>query len=163
MRTVCLAPMNDSSRSQVEVRQVHPTAPDAGQLLESYFAELRTRFGSFDPPTIEELCADAARGVVLVVDDEGQPVASGSLRLLDADVAEVKRMFVVPQARGRGIGRLLLRALEDHARSRGCRRVVLDTAATLREAANMYLREGYVEIERYNDNPYAARWFEKQV
>ncbi len=72
-------------------------------------------------------------------------------------------MFVAPEARGRGHGRQVLRALEERARSMSCRRVVLDTAASLKEAASMYLREGYLEIERYNDNPYAARWFEKRL
>jgi GNAT superfamily N-acetyltransferase len=72
-------------------------------------------------------------------------------------------MFVAMDARGLGHGRRLLRALEERARSLGCSRVVLDTAAPLKEAARMYLREGYEEIERYNDNPYAARWFEKRL
>lgn len=49
------------------------------------------------------------------------------------------------------------------ARALGCSRVVLDTAAPLREGAAIYLREGYVEIARYNDNPVAARWFEKRL
>lgn len=136
---------------------------DALQLLGAYFNELRERFGAFDPPSREDLRADAARGVVLVAYDRGSAVACGSLRLLDSDTAEVKRMFVAPEARGRGLGRQVLRALEERARLMGCRRIVLDTAASLKEAASMYLREGYAEIERYNDNPYAARWFEKWV
>jgi len=53
--------------------------------------------------------------------------------------------------RGRGHARALLRALENAARARGCRHVVLDTAAVLTEAANLHLAEGYVEIPRYND------------
>jgi len=100
---------------------------------------------------------------VLVAYDAGAAVACGSLRRLDADTLEVKRMFVVPEARGQGHGRTLLRALEKKARSRSCRRIVLDTAATLTEAAALYVAEGYVEIPRYNDNRYAARWFEKTL
>lgn len=134
---------------------------DAVRLLEAYFDELRERFGSFAPPSRDDLRADARRGVVLMAYDDGKAVACGSLRLLDADTAEVKRMFVVPEARARGHGRSVLAALESAARSMACRRVVLDTAAPLKEAASMYLREGYVEIARYNDNPYAARWFRK--
>lgn len=72
-------------------------------------------------------------------------------------------MFVVADARGRGHARVLLRALEDAARERGCEEIVLDTASTLHEAAHLYVREGYEEVERYNDNPYAARWFQKKL
>lgn len=159
MRTVT----STSSSWGARLRSVDSDHPDAVELLEAYFNELRERFGSFDPPSVEALRADAARGVVLVAYDEGQPVACGSLRVLEKDTAEVKRMFVVPEARGRGHGRRILGALEERARSLGCSRVVLDTAAPLKEAASMYLREGYVEIERYNENPYAARWFEKTL
>lgn len=151
--------MNDS----IEVRVVGAGHTDAEGLVERYFAELRRRLGSFVPPSREERLADGERGTTLVAYRAGRAVACGSLRLLDATTAEVKRMYVVPEARGLGIGRLVLRALEDEARSRACTRVVLDTAAPLEEAAAMYLREGYTEIERYNDNPVAARWFEKRL
>lgn len=145
----------------LQVRQVAVDDSELAALLEAYFDELRRRFGAFESPSHEDLRSDAERGVVLVGSEDGTAVACGSLRRLDEDTAEVKRMFVRADARGRGHARALLRALEDEARSAGCRRMVLDTAASLTEAATMYLREGYVEIERYNDNPYAARWFEK--
>ena len=147
----------------IGVRAVHVDDPEVVRLLEGYFAELRERFGAFDPPSREELRADARRGVVLVAYENGIAVACGSLRRLEAGTAEVKRMFVVAEARGRGHGRTLLRVLEDAARSMGCRAVVLDTAAVLEEAARMYQRAGYDEIARYNDNPYAARWFRKEL
>jgi len=137
--------------------------PETVQLLAAYFAELRERFGAFDPPSRDQLRADALGGAILLAREDGLAVACGSLRLLDPGTAEVKRMYVVPSARGRGHGRAVLRALEDAARALGCRCVVLDTAAVLEEAARMYLREGYVETERYNDNPYAARWFSKPL
>lgn len=147
-----------------DVSEVAPDHPRARALLAAYFEELRERFGSFEAPSLDELRADAVRGVVLVAhDDDGVPVGCGSLRLLEAGTGEVKRMFVVASARGQGHARRLLQALEERARAMGCRRVVLDTAAPLVEAARMYLREGYVEIARYNANPYAARWFEKSL
>jgi GNAT superfamily N-acetyltransferase len=146
-----------------EVRAVDVDDPGAIRLVEAYFTELRERFGAFTPPSRAELRADAVGGAVLVVYDGDQGIACGSLRLLEPDTGEVKRMFVAPEAREKGRGRLLLRALEDRARALGCRRVVLDTAAVLEEAARLYLREGYVEIPRYNDNPYAARWFRKAL
>jgi GNAT superfamily N-acetyltransferase len=155
--------MLGGSAAQCGVRPVDVDDPDARDLLEAYFLELRARFGSFDPPPPEQLRADAASGVVLVAYDGGRPVACGSLRLLEPRTMEVKRMFVARDARGKGHGRAVLRALEEWARSKACRRVVLDTAAPLKEAASLYLREGYTEIAAYNDNPYAARWFEKRL
>ena len=155
--------MARSPSSTLDVRTVDVDDPEAVRLLEAYFAELRERFGAFDPPSREELRADARRGVVLVAYEDGTAVACGSLRRLDPDTAEVKRMFVAERSRGRGHGRTLLRALEDAALAMGCRVVLLDTATVLEEAARMYLRAGYDEIARYNDNPYAARWFRKDI
>jgi GNAT superfamily N-acetyltransferase len=145
------------------VRAVEVDDPDAIRLVEAYFTELRERFGGFTPPSRAELRADAIGGAVLIVYDGDSGIACGSLRLLEPNTGEVKRMFVAPEARGKGWGRLLLRALEDRARAFGWSRVVLDTAAVLEEAARLYLREGYAEIPRYNDNPYAARWFRKDL
>ena len=145
------------------IRHVAPDDVDAAALLRAYYDELRVRLGGFDPPSLEQLREDASGGAVLLLDDDQGVVACGSLRLLDADTAEIKRMFVAVRARGRGHARSMLRALESEARTRGCARVVLDTAAPLREAAGLYLAEGYREVPAYNDNPFAARWFEKTL
>lgn len=145
------------------VTEVAPDHPNTLRLLALYFAELRDRVPSYEPPTIEDLRAEGTRGVTLVVLEDGLAVGCGSLRLLDSGTAEVKRMFVVAAARGRGHARRILSALEERARSLQCKRVVLDTAAPLHEAAAMYEREGYIATERYNDNPVAARWFEKNL
>jgi GNAT superfamily N-acetyltransferase len=68
-----------------------------------------------------------------------------------------------PRLRGLGLGRRLLARLEDVARDLGRTRVVLDTNEVLVEAIAMYERAGYRSIERYNDNPYAHRWFAKDL
>jgi GNAT superfamily N-acetyltransferase len=107
----------------------------------------------------DEMSAPA--GVFLVGYEGDDAVACGGLKRLDATTAEIKRMFVAPEGRGRGLGRRILGALEAEARARGYTRIVLDTAAPLDEAARLYLSAGYREIPAYNDNPYAARWFDK--
>jgi GNAT superfamily N-acetyltransferase len=147
----------------VTVREVSAIDADAHRLVRAYFDELRGRLGRFDAPSTDELRADAATGAVLVAFDGDTSVACAWLRRLDETTAEVKRMYVAPEARGRGVGRALLAVLEEKARTLGCTRMVLDTAAPLSEAARLYLREGYAEIDRYNDNPYAAYWFEKKL
>lgn len=144
------------------VREVPADDADAHRLVQAYFAELRARLGGFEAPSLDELRADGERGAVFVAAEDG-PVACAWLRVLEADTAEVKRMYVAPSARGRGVARALLGTIEEKARRLGCSRIVLDTAAPLVEAARLYLREGYVEIDRYNENPYAGRWFSKTL
>jgi len=72
-------------------------------------------------------------------------------------------MWVHPDWRSVGLGQRMLRHLEGQARQLGFSRVVLDTNSTLVEAISMYERSGYKPIERYNDNPYALRWFAKNL
>jgi ribosomal protein S18 acetylase RimI-like enzyme len=85
------------------------------------------------------------------------------VRRLADGVAEIKRMYVVPDARGAGHGRRLLAALEAAALDLGYARVRLDTAETMTIALDMYRRAGYRAIPAYNDNSYAAFWGEKEL
>ena len=72
-------------------------------------------------------------------------------------------MWVSDDWRGAGLGGRLLRDLEEHARGLGHRTLRLDTNGVLVEAIAMYDRAGYRRIGRYNDNPYAQVWFEKDL
>ncbi len=78
--------------------------------------------------------------------DGERAVATGGLRAIDAHHGEVKRMFVDPAFRGRGVATLMLRALEDDARARGWHRLVLETADTMLPAQRFYEREGFRPI-----------------
>ena len=104
----------------------------------------------FAPPT----------GAFLLAYEHDQPVACGGLKTVGPGVAEVKRMYVVPEARRRGVGRALLAALEDRARSMGFARVRRDSQ---RHTWPIYRAAGYVEIDDYNDNPFADHWGEKEL
>ena len=77
------------------------------------------------------------------------PVACGALRPVDAVTVEVKRMFVPPARRGRGLGSLLLHELERWATELGYQRVVLETGNYMLDAVALYRKNGYAEIERY--------------
>jgi GNAT superfamily N-acetyltransferase len=79
------------------------------------------------------------------------------------EYAEFKRMWVDPEHRGIGVGSRILERLEEEARRGGRRKVRLDTNRSLREAQALYLRAGYHRIARYNDNPYAQQWYEKEL
>ena len=139
----------------------------AHALLQRYYAELDERFpGGFDVTRTVAAPSDelrAPRGAFLVARLDGVPVACGAVRKLGPDAAEIKRMWVAPAARRRGVARALLGALEDAARTLGSAVVRLDTAATLGEALGLYRSAGYIEIPAYNDNRYAAHWFEKRL
>jgi GNAT superfamily N-acetyltransferase len=136
-------------------------------LLERYYAELDARFpGGFSLERTVAAPADELtlpRGLFLVARLRGVAVGCGGVRALEADVAEIKRMWVDPAARGAGVGRGLLSALEAAAADLGARTVRLDTAASLTEALGLYRSAGYREIAAYNDNPYAARWLERTL
>lgn len=99
----------------------------------------------------------------VVRDDDGTPVGCGGVRLLDPQAAEVKRMWLDPSARGRGLGRELLAALEQAAVDLGASRGVLDTFDVLGPAMALYRSAGWQEVPAYNDNRQATRWFAKQL
>jgi DNA-binding MarR family transcriptional regulator/predicted GNAT family N-acyltransferase len=178
-----LAPLSDAQRARVvdamrvveqlltaglvEVDVDDPTSTAAQFCIQAYFAELDTRFDAgFDPS--QSISADADEltepaGLLLVARLRDEPVGCGALKLHGAAPAEIKRMWVAPTARGLGVGRRILSALEQHARRRGATVVRLETNKTLREATTLYRSAGYVEVDRFNDEPYAHHWLEKAL
>ncbi|MBI3269111.1 MAG: GNAT family N-acetyltransferase [Planctomycetes bacterium] len=135
-------------------------------MVERYFEELRERLGGFEPgrsttATPDEM--EPPHGAFLVMYEDGVPVGCGGVKRCDADTGEIKRMYVARAARGRGHGRRILEALERAAADLGRRRLVLDTAAPLTEARGLYEAAGYRPIPAYNENPYAAFWYAKEL
>src|SRR5262245_15086344 len=130
-------------------RIVRADTPEAAALLHAYFEELAALLGGFDPtrgvPAEPDQMAPP-NGVFLLLGEPGRAVACGGLRTVEPGVGEIKRMFVAPEARGRGLGRALLRSLEEAARGLRMTRIVLDTAAPLLAAAELYRAEGYQEV-----------------
>lgn len=103
-------------------------------------------------------------GAFLVGYEDGRPVAIGGLRPLEEDgVCEIKRMYVVPDARSRGAGRALLAALEDTARELGYERVRLDSGPAQQHSRVLFAATGYVEIAPYNANHIADYFAEKTL
>jgi len=146
---------------------VDPQGAPARTAMLEYFAELDARFPEgFDAGDTLDADADSFRepNGRFVVAMSGEAIAGcGGLQLLEPTVAEIKRMWVSPQHRGQGLGGRLLAHLEARARALGADRVRLDTNSVLTEAINMYTSRGYVDIDAYNDNPFAKRWFEKSL
>jgi len=155
------------SAALVRLDVVDPARPEAQACLRAYVAELGRRFETgFDPEksisaALHELRPPA--GLFLVATLHSEPVGCGALKLHGSEPAELKRMWVADAARGLGIGRRLLEELERHAAAEGAPAVRLETNRTLREAIGLYRSAGYVEVEAFNDEPYAHHWFEKQA
>jgi GNAT superfamily N-acetyltransferase len=78
-------------------------------------------------------------------------------------VGSLKRMWVAASARGTGLGRRMLLALEAEARELGVTTVRLETNRALTEAISLYQRAGYVQVAAFNADPYADFWFEKRL
>jgi GNAT superfamily N-acetyltransferase len=92
-----------------------------------------------------------------------EAICCGGVKRLDAHTCEIKRMYVIPGARGQGVERALLAALEDKARSLGYDIARLDTGPGQPGAQALYQSEGYTEIGNFNANPVASFWGEKQL
>jgi len=148
----------------VEIRRGED--PDALALVAAMEDEVVSRYGpvrSDRTSTVEtgELSPPGGAFVVLTLD--GRAVAGGGLRRLEDGVGEIKRMYVLPDARGQGLGRALLEAIEAAAVALGYDRVRLDTAHDLVAAVTLYRAAGYEPIPDYNGNEYATFWGEKRL
>jgi GNAT superfamily N-acetyltransferase len=90
-------------------------------------------------------------------------VCCGGVKQLDDRICEIKKMYVVPEQRGRGRARTLLHALEDKARELGYAVARLDTGPKQVHARGLFESHGYAEIEDFNGNPVAVFWGEKEL
>jgi DNA-binding MarR family transcriptional regulator/GNAT superfamily N-acetyltransferase len=147
---------------------VDPRSAVARTALDQYFAELDARFRSgFDPGAAgadaDAHALTAPDGAFLVMTSDRSVVGCGGVQAVDAETAEIKRMWIADAWRGLGLGARMLSRLEEQCFALGRTTVVLDTNESLTEAITMYERSGYHRIDRYNDNPYAHHWFEKHL
>lgn len=146
--------------------------PDAALLRRDYYDEVAGRYWGRPATTAEidegltndgvELLAPPT-GQFVVGRYEGKPGSCAGLLLVDAETAELTRVFVRPEFRSTGGGALLLAAIERAARACGVRRIRLDTRNDLVEARGLYAKHGYLEIPAFNRGPYAEHWFAKEL
>jgi DNA-binding MarR family transcriptional regulator/GNAT superfamily N-acetyltransferase len=151
----------------VEIREVDPAGADARQCLRSYVEELNQRWDAgFDPAAgvsaePHELTPPA--GCFLIAYLHGEPVGCGGVKHLPGGPSDIKRMWISPSARGLGLGRRLLGELEQRVLGSGASVARLETNRVLVEAIGLYRSAGYVEVEAFNDEPFAHHWFEKPL
>ncbi len=154
-------------RDRIAIDRHDPEAPAARACLAAYYAELAQRFETgFDPAhSLDPAAADMRppRGAFLIAQADGLALGCVGLKGQGGTTAEVKRLWVAPEARGQGLARRLLAAAEEAARGLGIDRLRLDTNRTLTEAIALYRRAGWSEIPAFNAEPYAHHWFEKRL
>jgi GNAT superfamily N-acetyltransferase len=151
----------------IESRTVPSGEPPATELVAAMVDEISELYGRIDVPgapsaTPEDFSPERG-GTFLVVYEDGVAVAGGGLKRLEDTACEIKRMYVIPAARGRGLASLLLGALEDEARRLGYAIARLDTGVHQPHAQRLYERAGYEPIGNFNANPFASFWGEKAL
>ena len=142
-----------SSVGTVHIRRSTLASPDAARLIAALDAELTTTFP--EPGATHFSLSDAqvvaGDGAFLVAYLDDVAVGCGAIRRLDEATAEIKRMYVDPSVRGRGIGRALVEALEQEARLAGVTRIVLETGTRLAPAIKLYEAMGYAHIPLFGE------------
>ena len=178
-----LAPLTESQRERLvramseihgllraaaaHIAVVDPASPAARWCVAQYFAELGERFDrGFDPAHSIPADDDELRpphGAFLLASADGEPLACGAVKAIAPRTGSLKRMWVASSARGLGLGRRLLEALETEAHALGLTTIRLETNRALTEAIQLYQSAGYAEVPAFNDEPYANHWFEKRL
>jgi DNA-binding MarR family transcriptional regulator/GNAT superfamily N-acetyltransferase len=151
----------------LDLRIEPPDSPDARHCLTAYFTELAARFDTGFDTTKSNSASDAEltppAGYFVLARLDDAPVGCGALKMTGQKIGEIKRMWTAPSARGLGVARRVLAALEAKATSLGLKTLRLETNATLHEAQALYRGSGYREVPPFNNEPYAHHWFEKQL
>ncbi|MFB6890457.1 GNAT family N-acetyltransferase [Kitasatospora sp. NPDC056327] len=148
--------VHDTKGDGIEIRVTGFGHPDARLLTAEVQEEYVRRYGEGDLTELHPDHFEPPAGLFLIAYLDGEPVACGGWRakraapfgIRDTD-AELKRMFVRPQARGRGLARLVLRRLERTAADAGRTRFILETGTEQPEAVALYASEGYAAIEKF--------------
>ena len=139
--------------SDLEFRREDLTSPSAAEMIRALNAELGERYpeeGANHLRLDREEVAEG-RGAFLVAYLNGEPLACGAIRRIDADTGEVKRMYVEPRVRGQGVGRQMLTRLENEGRRLGVKRIVLETGQRQPEALALYTNAGFVPVSPFGE------------
>ena len=154
--------------AELEFRAVPAGVGDAAAMVDAMVAEMAVLYDGLDlnapgMPKAGPAELGPPGGLYLVGYRDGDPVCGGGLKRLPDGTCEIKRMYVVPQARRTGVASALLAALEGAARDLGYRIARLDTGSRQPHAQAFYEASGYRRVENFNDNPAAAFHGEKRL
>ncbi|WP_045748133.1 GNAT family N-acetyltransferase [Actinoplanes rectilineatus] len=134
---------------QIQIESADFTSPAVQALVAENMRDLSARYGGTgDDTPIAGADFVLPQGEFLVAVEDGRLIGSAAWRRHHSD-AELKRMFTRPAARGRGVARRLLTAVEESARAAGCKRVILETGDKQPEAIALYVSAGYERIDDF--------------
>lgn len=139
---------HNTGTPEITIEATDPVGDVARGLIDALCSEMSVRYGT-PPSPFSPSEAAAPRSVFLVARLEAQPVGCGALRQLDEHTAEVKRMYVAPVGRRKGIARKVMVELERHARELGYRAIRLETGVRQPEAQRLYESLGYRRIAAF--------------
>lgn len=154
-------------QDQVQIRDAGPNDPASLACLQAYYDLLAEKITGITPDMLTLPLPDPEKyrppqGAFLIAWSDDLPVGTVSLRPLDGNTAEVKRLWVHTSARGQGLARRLMQAIESRARSLGYTALKLDTNAALTDAIALYHRDGWQDIPAYTSFP-ATHWLGKTL
>jgi DNA-binding MarR family transcriptional regulator/GNAT superfamily N-acetyltransferase len=155
--------LSETQKPAVRIVRLLEPNDDAFRLLEEYYEAVRV-VRRDTPEAIQQIIGDAASGMWLAYLRE-KAVGCVVLRRLPSIpfAGECKRLYVQPEARGKGLADALLDAQEDFARSKGLQWIYLDSYNDLKVAIALYRKRGYLPCKRYNDNPQATVFLRKKI
>lgn len=152
---------------EFEISLADPSADESLALVHAMEEEIEAlyvdRWGSIHSVGASPDEMTPPNGAFVVVWIGERQVGCGGLKRLDSSACELKRMFLTPEVRGRGLSTRLLSVLEARARDLGYSKARLDTGDRQQAAQRLYEGAGYLEIEKYNDNNLATLWYEKDL
>jgi GNAT superfamily N-acetyltransferase len=141
--------MSTSAESPIRLRAVAYDDPVAQYLVEQVQEEYVLRYGGRDGAAVEPADFRPPRGTFLVAEVDGVPAACGAWRVHEDGIVEIKRVYVEPGFRRRGLAQLVMQALEESAARAGHRAVLLNTGLRQPEALALYARLGYRDVPGY--------------
>ena len=156
----------------MRVTTVSPDAPEALEILDAYWRDILARYygrtaGDADVwLAVRDYPSDdlaPPTGLFLLATDEHGPVGCAGLHWTDADVAELRRVFVAPRGRGRGWARALLDAAEREARASGRSEITAEVRGDLVEAQALYESHGYERVAPFSTSWHADVWLRKRL
>ncbi len=151
---------------QIQVCEEPFDSPTSAALVADYVAEIKAMYPEWTPevpPRMTGRDVEPPGGRWLVAYRDGRAAGCAGLKRIDDAIAEIKRIYVTPDARRTGVARSLLSRLEEIARDVGYRAIRLDTGAKQQASVALFSSSGYQPIADYNGNPVAAHWFEKEL
>lgn len=128
-------------------------SPDASRLVAALDAHLASRYSPDQRfgPNLRPEHLQPGLGTFVIARADGVAVGCGAVRRLDETTCEVKRMYVEPELRGRGVGKTILDDLQAAARALGAQRLVLETGIYQDEAIALYRGAGFTQIECFGE------------